>query len=127
MSEYGEVWQLLRAQGQLQELMGHDFETMTREERMRYLRDQALALIVEVGEALAETPFKPWATYPADAEINDDAYVKELADVFIFFLNLLLVGDVSAGRLVDAVRRKITKNQDRHAGAYDGHWSTTEG
>lgn len=126
MSVDGELGVLLKAQNQLQELMGHDFVLMTLEERMRYLRDQALALVVEVGEALAETPFKPWATYPADAEINDDAYVGELADVFIFFLNLMLVGDVSERRLLEAVRRKITKNQDRHAGAYDGHWASVE-
>lgn len=127
MSVDGELHVLLKAQGQLQELMGHDFEVMTRDERMRYLRDQALALIVEVGEVLAETTWKPWATYPIDAGINDDAYVKELADVFIFLLNLMLVGDVNGDRLVEAVKRKITQNQDRHANAYDGHWMTVEG
>jgi hypothetical protein len=118
---------LLKEQGALQERMGHDFEAMSTEERMRYFRDQALALIKEVTEVMDTVPWKPWATYPADAEINDGEYVEELADVLIFFLNLLLVGDVHPDRLVEAVDRKITKNQVRLDSGYDGHWATTEG
>jgi len=127
MSVNGVIWELLRAQGQLQEIMGHSFETMDVETRRRYICDQTLAIIKEVTEALDETPWKPWATYPTDASINDDPYVGELADVFIFFLNLMLVGDVSERRLIEAVRAKITKNQNRYDRKYDGHWVTTEG
>jgi len=126
MSVDGDLGVLLKAQAQLQELMGHDFEAMTTVERMRYLRDQMLALQVEAVEVLNTAPWKPWATYPADATIDDDEYVGELADVFIFLMNLMLVGDVGERRFLDAVRRKITKNQNRHDTAYDGHWATTE-
>jgi len=126
MSVDGDLGVLLKAQAQLQELMGHDFEAMTTVERMRYLRDQMLALQVEAVEVLNTAPWKPWATYPTDAEIDDAEYVGELADVFIFFLNLLLVGDVSSNRLLEAVALKIEKNVRRANSRYDGHWTTTE-
>jgi len=126
MSVDGELGLLLKEQAELQELMGHNFEDMDGRDVARYIREQALAIIKEVTEALDETPWKPWATYPIDAEINEDAYVGELADVLIFFLNLMLAGDVSERRLLDAVRAKIAKNRDRHASAYDGHWATVE-
>lgn len=118
--------QLVAAQRDVQALLGHDLDELTTAERMEYLRNQVLALQVEVVEVLNTSPWKPWATYPADAEIDDAEYVKELADVFIFFLNLLLAGDVSPNRLLEAVARKIEKNVERANSRYDGHWATTE-
>lgn len=86
-------------------------------ERMAYVREQAYALCDEVHEATAETGWKSWA---ASNHINRDAYMGELADVFIFLMNLMLVGDITPTDLMMVARRKIAKNNKRQDDGYDG-------
>lgn len=86
-------------------------------ERKAYIREQALALTDELHEALAEVGWKSWAT---SAHINRDAYAGELADVFIFLMNLMLVGDITPSELMGLVRNKIAKNNQRQDDGYDG-------
>lgn len=85
--------------------------------RMSYLRTQALALTDELHEALAETGWKPWAT---SNHLNRDAYAGELADVFIFFMNLMLTADITPSELMDLVKAKQIKNMQRQDDGYDG-------
>src|ERR1044072_7926541 len=86
-------------------------------EQMAYLRTQALALTAEVHEALGETGWKDWAS---SNHINREAYKGELADVFIFLMNLMLVADIMPSELMDAVKAKIAKNHQRQDSGYDG-------
>lgn len=85
--------------------------------KMAYLREQTLALLDEVHEALGETGWKSWAT---SNHINREAFTGELADVYIFLMNLMLVAGVTITDLAHAVDRKITKNQKRQDDGYDG-------
>lgn len=90
-------------------------------DRAEFIRTQAYALIAEVVEAVDETHWKPWATPPVDGVIvpNKGRYVSELSDVFIFFLNLMLAGDVTVTELCEAVDTKQTKNLTRWLNGYD--------
>lgn len=90
---------------------------MTDEKKMQYLGTQALALTNELHEALDETGWKPWAT---SNHINRDAYLGELADVFIFLMNMMLVGDITPTDLMGAVKDKQIKNRKRQDDGYDG-------
>ncbi len=86
-------------------------------EKMEYIRTQFLALADEQHEALAETGWKPWAT---SNHINRDAYLGELVDTFIFFMNQMLVADITPSELMEGVRTKQIKNAKRQDEAYDG-------
>lgn len=95
----------------------HVPSTLTAPLRMEYIREQALALSDELHEALAETGWKTWAT---SNHINRDAYAGELADVFIFFMNLMLIADITPSELMEIVRAKQIKNHKRQDDGYDG-------
>lgn len=86
-------------------------------ERKAYIREQALALTDELHEALAEVGWKSWAT---SDHLNRAAYVGELADVYIFFMNLMLVADIPAHELARVVLAKQEKNHKRQDDGYDG-------
>jgi NTP pyrophosphatase (non-canonical NTP hydrolase) len=86
-------------------------------EKMEYIREQALALTDELHEALAETGWKSWAT---SMHINREAYQGELADVFIFLMNLMLVAEITPTDLLGVVKAKIAKNHKRQDDGYDG-------
>jgi hypothetical protein len=92
------------------------------DERAAFIRTQALALVAEVIETIDETHWKPWAKRPEGAAIITDhtRYTNELADAFIFLMNLMLAGGVSMMELARAVDAKQTKNLDRWMSGYDG-------
>lgn len=86
-------------------------------DKMAYLREQAFALLDEVHEAMAETGWKSWAT---SNHVNRAAFTSELADVYIFLMNLMLAGDVHMSELFQAVVAKQAKNHKRQDDGYDG-------
>lgn len=85
--------------------------------KMAYIREQALAATDEIHEALAETGWKSWAS---SNHINRDAYAGELADTFIFLMNMMLVSDITPSELMEIVRAKQIKNHKRQDDGYDG-------
>lgn len=102
---------VLQAQERLQRDLGYKFEEMTSQERVSYLRWNSLALIVEVTETLNETDWKPWK--PSTGVIRDEAFRQELADVFIFMMNMALAADIDADELLSYVDDKININRQR--------------
>lgn len=86
-----------------------------------FIRNMSLALNAEVTEVLEETYWKPWAKLPSDGVIvpSKTRYTGELADVFIFFMNLMLAGGVTMADLAKAVDAKQTKNLMRWTNGYD--------
>lgn len=100
---------------------GHDAGTMSPEELMAYIRDNALALTDEVHEALNETGWKPWAT---SNHINTQAYLGELIDAWHFLMNMMLATgirpEVLADRLYDGYMMKQARNAKRQLDGYDG-------
>lgn len=85
--------------------------------KMNYIRTMVLALTDELHEALAETGWKPWAT---SNHINREGYRGELADAFIFLMNLMLVADITPSELMEVVKAKQIKNHKRQDDGYDG-------
>lgn len=98
-------------------VIGDDPVDLRGTERKAYIREQALALLDEVHEALAETGWKSWAT---SDHINRAAFASELADVYIFMMNLMLVADIPAHELCHLVLEKQIKNHKRQDDGYDG-------
>lgn len=111
---------MFAVQDQLQRtLHGMHPADMSDEQKMAYIREQALACIKELGEALDETGWKSWATHN---HINRDAYVSELgADAFRFLLNLMLVAGVTPAEFFDVFMAKAATVMHRAtSGTYDG-------
>ena len=113
---------LLERQEQLQAfLLGKRPADMDPEEMAAYIRTQSLATVAEVIEVLDETHWKPWSVRPdgQDVVTSKKRYTSELADVFIFLMNLMLVGEVTSNELADAVNAKQEKNLERWVTGYN--------
>lgn len=113
---------LLIAQGELQrDTYGHDFEKMSDEERIEFIKVNVLALTNELHEALGEVGWKPWAT---SRHVHSDAYLGELVDVFHFLMNLVLVlgykEEDLAEMFVSRYFQKRAVNAQRQKDGYDG-------
>ena len=98
-------------------LYGAHPKDFSAEDRASYVCTMTLALTDELHEALGEVAWKPWA---ASEHFNRDAYVSELVDAWHFFMNLLLVADVSAAEFVGRYDAKLAKNHKRQDDGYDG-------
>jgi hypothetical protein len=96
---------------------GHDFETMSRNERIDYVRWNILALLDEMHEALAEVGWKPWALAKY---FNKHSFQGELVDAFHFFVNLCLASGMDAQALMKRYHRKQRVNRERQDNGYDG-------
>lgn len=82
------------------------------------IRTSALAMIVETAEALQEAPWKPWAVSAGTSPFNKPAYTAELVDVWHFFINLCLLGNVSADDIYAGYMRKQRINRQRQLEGY---------
>lgn len=114
---------MLQLQERLQtETYGHNFQSMTAQDRIKYIKEMKLALESELQEALDETTWKPWVV--RSFRINREAYLAELVDVLHFFMNMLLVLGDSPEELVTEIfgiychKNKI--NERRQTESYDG-------
>lgn len=113
---------LLQRQDDLQAfLLGKRPIDLDPEEKAAYIRTQAFATIAEVVEATDETHWKPWSVRPEGEEvvISQTRFTGELADVYIFLMNLMLAGGVTAMDLAKAVANKQQKNLDRWTSGYN--------
>lgn len=98
-------------------LYGCDVADLMPDERAEYVRTMVLSCTAELFEALDETGWKPWAT---SRHLNRDAYLSELIDAWHFFMNLLLVADITPEEFMVAYRKKIKRNHERQEEGYDG-------
>jgi hypothetical protein len=122
MAEPDRLEAMLTLQRDLQrDTYGIDFEKMSDEDRMAYVRNNVLALTDELHEALGETGWKPWAT---SRHVNEQAYTAELVDAWHFLMNLLLVTgippEVLAGLFYTTYVFKRGVNEKRQVEGYDG-------
>lgn len=93
--------QLFYRQAQIQfETYGHQFNQMTDEERISFVKEMSLALSAELHEALAETGWKGWSV---SRHFHKERYVQELVDVFLMMINMFLVLGVHAGDMAHHV------------------------
>jgi dimeric dUTPase (all-alpha-NTP-PPase superfamily) len=111
--------EMLKLQNDLQKLMPpiREFPSRDPETLMEQIRMNVLALITELTEMLNETGWKPWAT---SNHLNREAFTSETVDAWHFFMNLMLLGGVTADDLHQGYLRKRQVNVDRQAIGYDG-------
>lgn len=109
---------MFKAQADLQRrILGMDPSQLSDVDKMAYIREQALAMISEINEALGETGWKSWAS---SNHINRDAYVSELgADAMRFLINMLLVVNATPVELFKTFMSKVDMVNAR-VGNYDG-------
>lgn len=99
---------------------GRPFPEFTDEERVAEIRIQWVALIKELGEALDEVGWKPWAKYPDGPHINGEAFDAEMVDAWHFFMNLMLLRGMTPDDLFMGYMRKNQVNHERITSGYDG-------
>lgn len=89
---------MLRRQYELQVDIFKCLPVVDADDRAYYLSWNHTALIKELGEALDEVSWKPWAT---DEFFNRDAYLKELVDAWHFLMNAILVAKLERQTIPD--------------------------
>lgn len=110
---------MLIKQDNLQKVVGTVYD-------VPFAKDMTLALIVELGEFLAETPFKNWSK--KHLKMREDgckfqpgreaAGLEELVDCFHFFLNLVNFSGMTAKDLWEAYNAKWEVNNNRQKTGY---------
>lgn len=102
---------LMGRQAHIQEIMGN----LGRLDQAEFLREQALALIVEVGEAVQEMPWKSWKK---NQIAKVPKFREELADVQIFLCNLLLIAKIDPREFMEMCIAKQETNIQRQKENY---------
>lgn len=109
--------QVFASQEHFQKLLGHDYENMSAEELVEYIKNQVLALLDEGHEALNEVGWKPWAS---SRHINREAFAGELVDILCFLVNLALAAGLSSEDFYRLHQEKALRNIKRQEQGYDG-------
>lgn len=99
------------------EAYGKDHSAVpTFDEWIENVRQQALAAFIELGEAIQELDWKPWAKEPGwPSEAAKYKTLEEIVDLLHFVANILLALGFDAQDLGEAYERKMQVNRDRMA------------
>lgn len=112
-------WKWLESTRQLQvEAYGDTNWPKTGEALAESVKMNALAAMVEIGEAIAEVGWKDWAS--ERGWVNRDAFIRELVDVDHFVANMLVAVGCTDQEWEEAYRKKQQINRDRQTAGYDG-------
>lgn len=87
------------------------------EARDHYVAAMSTALMVELGEALQEISWKPWAS---GEWFRREAYLMELIDVLHFWMNLVLIATDDPMDVIEVYMRKAQINAERQRDGYTG-------
>ncbi len=113
---------LMRTARLQRESYATDPEALEGDEFAEFLRFNALAAYVELGEALQHIPWKPWAKRrgrPVQQDRRD--IIEEYVDVLHFIGNMLVALRVTDHELSTEYERKMSVNRKRMAdGQYQG-------
>ena len=112
---------LIMQGGTQSETYGFRFSEMSPDQLISYIRDQHQAAVMELGEALDEVSWKPWAQ---GSWIHRDEFMNELIDVLHFWLNMALAvgGKATARELADEIfTRFALKNRTNARRQMDGY------
>lgn len=107
---------MLESQRLVQQGYGHTFPKSP-EETMRYLTEMAYSTCDEIHEAMGETGWKSWTS---SNHINREEFMGEMADAFLFFMNMMLAADMTAQELIERVAKKQDNSYKRQTNGYDG-------
>jgi hypothetical protein len=116
---------MITQQRELQGQLGYDFTRMSDRERVDYVTMMVLAAIKELGEALDEVSWKPWAA--GTTRFMALPFMGELNDAWQFICNMWLVAipnatpDQVATAMITSLEAKLAVNRVRVEEGYDGH------
>lgn len=106
----------LAMQAKLQEkTYGKPLSELTDEEIGAAALLHVTALTDELHEVLRETPWKPWKK---QQKFDGDFYRAEMVDAFHFFMNLMLIGNMSVEDLLGGYEFKHAVNIQRQKEGY---------
>lgn len=122
--KYGEqsLNKMFEMQKSLQERLGYDFNSLTMEQRVAYLKENWIALSDEFSEVLERLPWKPWKKYSPEAKVDwtsEEQKVEtqfEIVDAFHFLINMALLVGIDGNTLWKMYAQKNAENfarQDR--------------
>lgn len=96
---------------------GTPLEEYDDDRRAEFVKNNVLAALDELHEALGEVGWKPWAS---SRHLNRDAFKGELVDVLHFFFNLMGIAGITPEELLEGYEKKAAKNRSRQEVGYDG-------
>lgn len=109
---------IMRHQHQLQIVsFGVDPQTLEGEARDHYVSAMSTALVVEIGEALQEISWKPWAS---GIWLHREAFLVEMIDALHFWINLVLLATTDAEEVARVYFNKADINAQRQLDGYTG-------
>lgn len=94
----------------IQEKMQKDYFWPDYKNNVQYIKEQMLCLINEAMEALNEIPWKYWKYHQ---QHNNDKFVKELVDVQLFLVNLIISNGLSTEQFLQLCLEKQQTNISR--------------
>lgn len=105
---FNDIYEMQKA---FQLRLGHNFATMTTEEKEHFTRDMILYLLEEAHELLRETNFKTYKKVRKPISIEN--IHEECSDIGHFFLNILICWDITPEIFIQAFEEKHNKNIER--------------
>lgn len=101
-------------------VFGYEFDRLTPEARVSYIRDMVLSATHELHEALDETTWKTWRT--TGTALFMERYLDELVDAYLLLMNLFLATGMYpnevAAELAERVALKQALNVKRQESGY---------
>lgn len=107
-----------------QELVQHDFmgvdtSNLCEHELAEYIRWNTLAMQAEMIELMDCVQWKPWAQNQGKIKVDRDKLLDEAADVWCFFMNILLALKITPADLIRQHHLKTMVNIYRQLDGYD--------
>jgi dimeric dUTPase (all-alpha-NTP-PPase superfamily) len=114
---------MLDMQKALQKRLGADFDDMTTQERVAFIKEHSIHLNQEVNEMLYELPyFKPWKNYRGLTPSMENEMLEkarmELIDAWHFFMNMALALGMTSEQFYMMYNAKNKENHRRQDEGY---------
>jgi dimeric dUTPase (all-alpha-NTP-PPase superfamily) len=115
MENQDQLRELFRMQKALNERIGVKTDTMTEEEKAKWILNYTRAMSQEIAELVDSVPWKWWAKYQKFDEQNARV---EVVDLFHFLISLAQVLGMSADDVFQAYVKKNEVNFKRQESGY---------
>jgi len=99
--------------------LGHDVTRMTEEERISFVKEQALLLYTELSELVDTVPYKDHKVY-VNRTVDREKFLSEWVDSFAHLVNILAAMNIPERKLVAACKNVQMKNFLRQRVSYVG-------
>ena len=107
-----EITEMFREIKKYHKALGYDHDFKTSTERMKEMRDHALALNQEVAELVNCFPWKPWRDVKKQPWETEHA-IEEIVDIFFFLGAICEIAYIFPESLETAFKKKLQENYKR--------------